>query len=368
MRWLIIPLIFHGLIHLMGFAKAFHLADLPQLTQPIERATGVLWLVSSSLILASIVLMFTAPRWWWIVGILAVLSSQTAIFSSWQDAKFGSIPNVLLLMLSIYGLFAYGPLGYRAAYAAQVRELLSRPVSSDVLTERDLAHLPAPVARYVRLSGAVGQPRIFNFRARWRGEIRSDPNAAWMTLDAEQVNYIGEDPARLFFMDAKMFGLPVDVFHSFVGTEATMHVRVASLFPMVDASGAQMSRAETVTILNDLCLLAPAALIEPAFSWEEIDDRSARVTFQKGENIVSAKLFFTGAGELIDFVSDDRLRASPDGKTFTPMRWSTPISDYKLFGQRRVGAHGEARWHAPAPEGEFSYARLDLLEIEYNIR
>ena len=35
MRWVfVVLLVLHGLIHLMGFAKAFGYAALPQLTQP----------------------------------------------------------------------------------------------------------------------------------------------------------------------------------------------------------------------------------------------------------------------------------------------------------------------------------------------
>lgn len=41
MRWVVVcVLALHGLIHAMGFAKAFGYAELPQLQQPISRATG----------------------------------------------------------------------------------------------------------------------------------------------------------------------------------------------------------------------------------------------------------------------------------------------------------------------------------------
>ena len=41
MRWAFAFIIgLHGLIHLMGPAKAFGYADLPQLTQPISRGEG----------------------------------------------------------------------------------------------------------------------------------------------------------------------------------------------------------------------------------------------------------------------------------------------------------------------------------------
>jgi hypothetical protein len=58
----------HGLIHLMGFAKAFGYAELPQLTQPISREWGVLWLLAGGLVVATAVMLATGARTYWIVG------------------------------------------------------------------------------------------------------------------------------------------------------------------------------------------------------------------------------------------------------------------------------------------------------------
>ena len=55
---------------------------------------------------------------------------------------------------------------------------------------------------------------------------------AWMSFTGEQVNTYGAEPSRLFFMDATMFGLPVDVLHTYVGPSATMRVKACSLVPM----------------------------------------------------------------------------------------------------------------------------------------
>jgi hypothetical protein len=82
---------------------------------------------------------------------------------------------------------------------------------------------------------------------------------------------------------------------------------------------------------------------------------------------VSARLFFNEAGKLVDFVSEDRLRASPDGSQFTRLRWSTPLRNYRAFGQVRLSSTGEGRWHAPPPENEFAYITLELLDLEYNL-
>ena len=60
-----------------------------------------------------------------------------------------------------------------------------------------------------------------------------------------------------------MFGLPVRALHVYRAEAATFQVRVASLVNMVDQSGEGISRAETVTVLNDLCFFAPGALVDP---------------------------------------------------------------------------------------------------------
>jgi hypothetical protein len=53
-------LLFHGLIHLMGFAKAFKLAEVPQLTGSFSKTSGTLWLVVALLFAASVLFLF----WW----------------------------------------------------------------------------------------------------------------------------------------------------------------------------------------------------------------------------------------------------------------------------------------------------------------
>ncbi|MBL8714439.1 MAG: hypothetical protein JNL79_00470 [Myxococcales bacterium] len=367
MRWVfVVLLVLHGLIHLMGFAKAFGYAALPQLTQPIARGMGLLWLLAAGLVLASASTFVTAPRLFLWVGSAALIVSQLVIATSFRDARFGTLANVLLLLALILRFASHGPLGLRAEYAAVTRSELAASVRSPrLVTEADLKPLPGPVQAYLRFAGAVGQPQIVNFRATFRGRIRASVTAPWMAFEAEQHSFFGPLPSRLFLMDATMKGLPVDVFHRFVGEAATFRARVLSLFTMVDAKGPEMNRAETVTLFNDLCLLAPSRLVDPAIGWEPIDARHARARFTRGAETIVATLVFGEAGELVDFVSDDRTAASADGKTFTPLRWTTPVRDYRSFGPRKVMTFGEARWEPTT--GSFAYGEFQLQDIEYDV-
>jgi hypothetical protein len=364
MRWFVVALAaVHGLIHLMGFAKSFGLAELPQLTQPIGRGTGVLWLLAAITMLATAALLVWSPRTWWAPGLVAVILSQAAIASSWGDAKVGTVANALILLGVIYGFASEGPVGLRAEYRREIAARMDRPASEAPPTHAGLSALPAPVQRYLSVTGSAGQPRVRHFRAKWRGRIRGAPEDPWMQFTAEQVDFVDE-PARFFLMDAKRGGLPVDVLHVFRDGSATMRVRLLSLIPLVAAGGPDMTRAETVTLLNDLALLAPGAMIDSGVQWEPIDERSVRAVYTVGTNTVRATLHFNEAGELDDFVSDDRLAASADGTEFVRQRWSTPVNGYRTFGTRRAMSSGEGRWHPPA--GEFSYIELELLELEIN--
>ena len=366
MRWMVAVLLaVHGLIHLLGFAKAFGYAALPQLTQPISREMGWVWLAAGVLVVASAVTMIAWPRRLWIVGAVALVISEAVILSAWRDAWAGTVVNVVLLLAVAHGWLVEGPRSFRAQLERDVAAGLARPLEAPVVTEADLAPLPEPVQRYLRATGVVGQPRVRNYRLRFRGRIRSGPDARWMAFEADQHSF-ADQPTRLFLMRARMFALPVEAFHRLIGGHATMQVKIAGAMPMVDARGDEMDRSEAVTLFNDMCVLAPGTLLDPAIAWEPVSARTVRARFTNGGHTISATLLFGDDSLLTNFISDDRSRSSLDGKVFTRLRFSTPLRDYRDFGPTRLAAHGEARW--VLPEGEFTYGEFDLQEVAYNVR
>ena len=358
-------LVVHGLIHLLGAAKSFRWAELRDLSQLIPPIFGALWLLAAILFFTAAVALFIWPRWWWAIGACAVLVSMVLVVHFWTDARFGAIGNVAVFAGVVFGFFAQGPVSLRAAYDGDVARSLARIEDAAPVTEADLDRLPAPVQRYLRGVGVVGLPRVHNFHVRMHGRIRSGRAERWMPLTAEQYNFVN-DPARLFYFTASMFMLPVQGFHRYVGSAATMMVKAAALVPVVDASGAEMNEGETVTMFNDMCVIAPATLIDPAVRWEPIDDRSARATFANAGHTIRADLSFNAEGELTNFWSEDRYQSSPDGKTMTKLRWSTPLRAYRQFGPVRLASGGEARWHDAS--GDYTYIELTFDDVGYNRR
>jgi hypothetical protein len=357
-------LMLHASIHVLGFAKAFGWAELPQLTQSISPLLGALWLVAALLFLAAAGSLIIWPRGWWAIGACAIVVSTFVIVPSWADAKFGALGNLIALVGVVFGFLSQGPTSLRAAYDRDVDRALARSAPVGSIADADLAHLPAPVQRYLRTTGVVGRPRVRSFRVRLHGRIRNGPDARWISLTAEQYNFVDE-PARLFYLNGSMFMIPVQGYHRYVGRSATMSIKAAALVPVVQASGNEINQGETVTMFNDMCVMAPATLINPAIAWEPVDAHTARASFTNAGQTIRAELAFNDAGELTNFWSDDRYQTSPDGKSVKKVRWSTPLTGYRSFERVRLASGGEGRWHEPG--GEYAYIEVTLDDVQYNL-
>lgn len=231
-----------------------------------------------------------------------------------------------------------------------------------ILTDADIAGLPPPVRRYIALTGSLGRPVVTQIALQFDATMYEAPGAAGMAGPVTQTNRF-DTPERLFLMTSRMKGLPVSVLHDFSTAGAKMTVRLAGLFNVVDLAGAELTRTETVTILNDLAFFAPSRLTDPRLTWTAIDDSRARVTFTLGTNSVTAELVFNADGELVDFISDDRGMLEKDG-TLRLLRWTTPMGAYRDIGGWRLATEGEAIWHLP--EGPFTYGRMRLLSYDAN--
>lgn len=360
----------HGLIHVMGFTKAFNLASLEQLRAPIAQPLGILWLAATLLFLASAALLFAAPSWWWLPAGVAVVISQLVIVASWSDAKFGTIANLIVLVPVVVAGLGHAPGGFRAQYERDVASGLSNaPGQIPLVTEADLAHLPPSVQKYLRFAGVVGKPQVWNYRMRFGGEMRMSRTAPWMPIAADQQSFV-EPATRFFIVEGAVSGVPFTGLHRYATNGATFQVRAASLVSMVDDKGPELNRAETVTLFNDMCLMAPALLIDRRIAWEEIDPQTVRATYTNAGNTISAVLFFDERGAITNFISDSRERSeerksmglAPSDPT---MRWSTPVYEWRNFNGYMLPAKADAIWNLP--DGEYAYAHFEILDVEYNV-
>ena len=336
------------LIHLLGF----------KLVQPVTTTYAVIWYSIMYLYILTGLLYALRGIYWWVSGMIIVLISQMLVMNFWEGAWFVTIGNALVLMAVVHG---YATWSFKLPFKRDVTEGMHRVriIRSDLLTETDLHGLPDPVQKYLRYTGVVNKPKVHDVRILFKAAMRNK-GKDWFGMTSVQYNFFDRSE-RLFFLNAFIRGLPASGYHRYKNGRASMVVKLLSLFPVVEAEGEALFMAETVTAFNDMCVFAPATLIDQRIRWEALDGNRVKAIFSNPGVSISAILRFNDAGQLVNFITDDRF----DIMTGKKYRFSTPVDDYRDINGYRLCHYGEAIWHYP--EGDFTYGRFTLKGIQYNV-
>lgn len=275
---------------------------------------------------------------------------------------------IIILIILLLGLIVifYLTQEMKRLYKKEVHANLERFKDSkpDILTEADIQHLPEIVQRYLRYTGIIGKEKVFNFRVEFEGKIRSNPDDDWMKLESVQYNFV-DKPTRIFYITAKKMGIPAVGIHLYKDETAIMLIKLLGLFTVSDAKGPEMNQGETVTLFNDMCLMAPATLIDKNIQWESIDSLTVNTKFTNGGITVGATLSFNEKGELINFISYDRFETK-DGKIYKNYPWKTPVMSYKEINGLKLAQGGQAIYEHLVRD--FCYGIFIIKDIEYNCK
>ena len=102
-------LVIHGLIHAMGFAGAYELADFEgasktptnfvtaDLGSPALKVLGALWLVALVAFLVAAALLLRDDPAWRVAALAATALSMIPVLLWWRDAPMGAVANALVL-------------------------------------------------------------------------------------------------------------------------------------------------------------------------------------------------------------------------------------------------------------------------------
>ena len=150
----IILITLHAFIHFAGFAKAFDLKELKELALPISKPLGLVWLLAGILFLVyALAFGFNHP-YAWLIGFLAILTSQFLIFYFWKDARFGTLLNVVLFSVVIC---TFGEFIFEGRVSADTDTILKNSASnsSTINMEQSLPSFPEPVRKWIVRCGVL---------------------------------------------------------------------------------------------------------------------------------------------------------------------------------------------------------------------
>jgi hypothetical protein len=361
---LILLLVVHGLIHGLGFAKAWDLAALPQLTwqtlvpvpAALTRVIGLAWLAPALLLLAAAALRTVRKESWWFLAAAAVLLSQALIVLHWHDAKAGSVANLLIaLALAV----AAGAAHFRAAAEAEMRALRAsvRAEAHGHVQASELEKLPVPVRRWLEASGVVGRERARSVHLQQRGELRTNPHGAWMPARAEQY-FTVERPAFVWHVDATMLhALPIAGTDSFRAGKGRMLIKLASLLTLVDATGTKIDQGAMLRFLGEIVWF-PSAALRPYIRWEALDAQRAGATMRYAGMTCAAVFSFDEQGHFVRMTAQ---RYLGEGEREP---WMVTASAWRRVRGLMLPVRGTVSWSLKS--GDFDYYRWEILDVEEN--
>lgn len=356
----LIMVFLHGLIHLLGFIKGFGFREVKELTLPIGRSLGVLWLIAALLILIYGITYVSNSRYVWLAGIIAVVASQILIVLFWRDARFGTLPNAVILIVSIVAL---GRHNFQKIVQKETSYLLGQTQVSgrEIVTANAVERLPAPVKKWLHHSGVIGKRYIHAGKVTQRLELKMKPDQkSWMSASALQYSII-DRPAFIWTVDVRANSfLHFSGRDKFENGHGEMLIRLNSLFSVVHEKGEKLDEGSMQRFLGEMVWF-PSLALSPYITWEQISDTVATAVMDFGDVRGSGTFYFDAAG---DFIKFSALRFMGNESSAKRHEWVLTVDDYSIFEGIKLPSKMTATWKLD--EGEWTWLKLEITDIRYN--
>jgi len=345
----------------MGFMKAFELAEMSQLTQFISKFKGILWLITTVLFGATIILFYFGYDWWWIIGLISIVFSQFLIYRFWQDARFGTIANVIILIVCIFG---YGDWQFNRMVQSELNSFIPKSLNRhEIINQGAISQLPSIVQKWLIRCDVVGKNKIQTVHLNQKGEMRTALENKWMPVVAEQW-FTTEEPGFIWNAD-----VGTGTFMQFSGRDkyqngkGHMVIKLYSLFPVANSKGTEIDQGVLVRYLSEI-IWFPTAVLEDYLVWEEIEPLKAMATMNYGGLSVSGVFSFNAEGDVLSFEAQ-RYYDRKEGATLETWFIDIDENSNKTFNGIRIPTKATVTWKLSS--GDFTWFNLEIKKVRYNI-
>ena len=351
----------HGLIHILGFVKAFKYAAIKELTLPISRSQGLLWLLSCLLFISTSILFMAGNELWWLTAGIAVLISQVLVIVFWRDAKFGTIPNAVILLVSVVALAEFG---FERGVSNEVEQILSRSVGKDTspLSTEMITSLPEPVEHWLKNTGVVGKERVLTVRLEQHVQMKMQPDQQDWT-EAFALQYFTTDPpAFIWKVDMQLIPLVnISGRDRFMGGKGGMLIKLLWLVPVVNSSDNEKINKGTLQRYLGEIVWFPSAAVSPFITWEKIDALSAKASMTYMGTTGSGIYQFDEHGNFLSFRAERYMGGEDDAQL---REWVIAVKENKIMNGIKIPAKMEVTWKLDS--GAWTWLKLEITRIEYN--
>ncbi len=200
-----------------------------------------------------------------------------------------------------------------------------------------VAGRPETARRYLEHAIAPGTPLASAVRLRMHGQIKLK---GWLPFKAEQV--IVWNRAMIWRATVRMRGLPVSGWDRLVNGEGAQRWRLLGLFPVMTASGPDVTRSAIGRVRAESIWL-PSALTRSDVSWVPVDARHARGVFTLFGRAADLGLAIDASGRVVSV----KLKrwGSPDGGHFHYSDFGGVADEERTFGGYTIPTRLRVGWY-----------------------
>jgi hypothetical protein len=358
----IIIIAIHGIIHLFGFLTAFNIAEFKALTQIISKPLGLLWLAAFILFTISATLFTISNKYWWLMAIIAVVVSQILIFYFWKEAKYGTILNILILLVSVV---AFANFNFSSFVHSEVSQMSAKIAGyqNNVVSDAMVTGLPVPVQKWLRRSGVIGSDNIQSVYLKQEAFMKLKPEQKeWYKAKAEQY-FLTQEPAFHWTVDVEMN--PLIRFtgrDKFEKGKGGMLIKILALFPVVNVKeNEKINQGALQRYLAEIVWF-PSAALSQYITWENMDQYSAKATITSNGTTGSGVFYFNENGDFIKFRTM-RYRGADDNAQLE--EWIVEASKSEVMSGIRIPVDLKATWKLK--DADWTWLKLKITDIQYNM-
>ena len=361
MNWVLIVILFlHGAIHSFGFFKGFGIFEFENITKDVSKLYGLIWLFASLTFIGSAILLLVNINNWWLLCLASIIVSQFLIFNYWNDTKFATTINVILLVVVF---ISYTTQSFKNMVSDEINTLYTEQVNSaqDWSNEERYSNLPEPIKKWLERSGADKANNIESVYLEQNIEMKLSPEQKDWTLAEAQQHFTTNPPAFIWSVDLTMYGLANVVGRDkFYNGEGEMLIKLLSIIPVANAK--ENSKTDQASLQRYLAEIVwfPTAALSDYIEWDSINKNSARATMSYKGTSGSCTFYFNDIGDF-DKIIADRYKEIEDTE---PTKWIVTANRIESRNGIRIPTDCEVKWELDA--GDWTWLKLEISEIEYN--
>jgi hypothetical protein len=234
---------------------------------------------------------------------------------------------------------------------------------NEILNEYDLQHLPIPVKKWLKKSGATGREKIQTVWLKQKFQMKMKPTQKrWYHANAQQL-FFTQQPAFIWAVRLKILPL-LNVLgrDKFADGKGEMQMKLNGLVNLGKETGPKMDEGTLQRFLGEIVWF-PSAAISPYINWEEVDDFTAKATMNYKGTTGSGTFHFNKDGLLNKFIAMRYMGNTPDAKRY---QWVITAKKHEQHNGITIPVKLEATWMLET--GPWTWCNIEITGIRYNIK